>query len=89
MNYRKVLIASILMAGLMLSANAVQAAGLQAQVSKNDATATNNQAGKYTEIATMIEYNHYADAEKKLREIINKTPNDVDALALRALAYAK
>ncbi len=89
MNYRKVLIASALMAGIMLSANMTQAAGLQAQVSKNDAVAASNQAGKYTNIATMIEYNHYADAEKKLKEILAKNPNDIDALALRALAYAK
>ncbi len=90
MNYRKVLIASALIAGIMLtSSNMAQATGLQAQVSKNDAVATNTQNTKYSNIATLIEYNRYGEAEKKLKEILNKTPNDVDALALRALAYAK
>lgn len=89
MNYRKVLISSALVAGIMLTANMAQAAGLQAQVSKNDAVAAEAKNAKYTNIATMIEYNHYSEAEKKLKEILNKNPDDVDALALRALAFAK
>ncbi len=89
MNYRKVLIASSLVAGIMLTSNMAQAAGLQAQVSKNDAVSASTQNTKYSNIATLIEYNHYADAEKKLKEILNKNPEDIDALALRALAYAK
>lgn len=89
MNYRKVLISSALVAGIMLTANMAQAAGLQAQVSKNDAVAAEAKNAKYTNIATMIEYNHYSEAEKKLKEILAKNPDDIDALALRALAYAK
>ncbi|MCM1009918.1 MAG: tetratricopeptide repeat protein [Fusobacterium sp.] len=89
MNYRKVLISSALVAGIMLSANVAQAAGLQAQVSKNDAVSAEAKNAKYTNISTLIEYNQYADAEKKLKEILNKNPDDIDALALRALAYAK
>ena len=89
MNYRKILIASALMAGIMLSTNITQAADLQAQVSKNDAVATASTSTKYPTIATLIEYNHYADAEKKIKEILAKNPDDIDALALRALAYAK
>lgn len=89
MNYRKILIASTLIAGIMLTSNIAQASGFQAQVSKNDAVTTASTSTKYPMIATFIEYNHYADAEKKLKEILAKNPNDIDALALRALAYAK
>ena len=89
MNYRKIIISSALIAGIMLSFNIAQGAGLQAQVSKNSAPASEASNGKYDFIADLIEYNHYADAEKKLKEILTKNPDDIDALALRALAFAK
>ena len=54
----------------MLTSNIAQASGLQAQVTKSDAVATASTSTKYPMIATFIEYNHYADAEKKTLTIL-------------------
>lgn len=90
MNFQKIVVSSALMAGIMLSVNTVQAAGLQAQVTKNTNAQTQNvKISKYDNIAKLIEYNHYSEAEKQIKDILTKNPDDIDALALRALAYAK
>ena len=89
MNYNKILILSTLTAGIMLTSNLAFGAGLQAQVTKNDNVAATTENTKYRNIETLIEYNEYSTAENKLKEILAKNPDDVDALALRALAFAK
>ena len=89
MNYNKILILSTLTAGIMLTSNLAYGAGLQAQVTKNDNVAATVENTKYRNIETLIEYNEYSTAENKLKEILTKNPEDVDALALRALAFAK
>ena len=89
MNYNKILVVSALAAGIMVSSNIALGANLQAQVTKNDNVSTSTENTKYRNIETLIEYNEYATAEKKLKEILAKNPEDIDALALRALAYAK
>ena len=89
MNFHKILISSALIAGVMLTFNVAEGAGLQAQVTKNGATNSSVRNVPYADIEQLIEYNHYADAEKKLKDILTKNQNDVEALALRALAYAK
>lgn len=89
MNYNKILVVSALAAGIMVSSNIALGAGLKAQVTKNDNVATSTENTKYRNIETLIEYNEYSTAEKKLKDILAKNPDDIDALALRALAYAK
>ena len=94
MNYKKLLIASfVVMAAL---SSQVYAKELQAQVQKNTANAakpvassvkTGSQA--YPEIARLIEYNHCAEADAKIKEILNVSPNDVNILALRTVSMAK
>ncbi|MBO7673360.1 tetratricopeptide repeat protein [bacterium] len=89
MNYNKILVVSALAAGIMVSSNIAFGAGLKAQVTKNDNVAASTENTKYRNIETLIEYNEYSTAEKKLKDILTKNPEDIDALALRALAFAK
>lgn len=77
----------------------VYAKELQAQVQKNTANA--NKAVKtspvqapsatqaYPEISKLIEYNHCAEADVKIRQLLNMKPNDINLLALRAVSLAK
>lgn len=89
MNYNKLIVLTAITAGIMVSSNLAFGAGLQAQVTKNDSVAAKTENTKYRNIETLIEYNEYSTAENKLKEILTKNPDDVDALALRALAFAK
>ena len=73
----------------------VYAKELQAQVQKNTAAKPANVAAVktatqvYPEISRLIEYNHCADADAKIKEILNTNPNDESALALRTVSMAK
>ncbi len=92
MNYKKILIASLITSAAISLSNTVYAKEFQAQVQKTTPTAAKTKAAtvaKYPEIAKLIEYNRYSEADAKLKEIINKNPADVSALALRAVSMAK
>lgn len=78
----------------------VYAKELQAQVQKNTATTPNiysqqnvapvkSVSQPYPEIAKLIEYNHCAEADQKLKEMIEAKPNDVNLLALKTVSMAK
>jgi len=63
----------------MLCANSSFAAEpIKAQVSKS-----------YIDIDKMIEYNNYSEADQKLKEILSKNPNDLNAKALLLVSQAK
>ena len=81
MNCKKVLIASMIFANILCASSAYAAQELQAQVAK----AQKN----YTNIEKLIEYNHYEEADEKIREMLNKKPNDIELLALRCISRAK
>ena len=95
MNYKKLLISSIVVMAAL--STQVYAKELQAQVQKNTANAaktakaapvkTSSQV--YPEISRLIEYNHCAEADAKIRQLLNLKPNDINLLALRAVSMAK
>ena len=90
MNYKKLLISSIVVMAALTTQ--VYAKELQAQVQKNTATSTAKAVAStqaYPEISRLIEYNHCATADEKLKEILNTRPNDINALALRTVSMAK
>lgn len=73
---------------------------LQAQVERNTVTVPNIYSEQktapiksisqpYPEIAKLIEYNHCDEADKKLQELLNSKPNDVNLLALKSVSMAK
>ncbi len=79
MNCKKLLVTSMLLTVSMLCANSSFAAEpIKAQVSKS-----------YIDIDKMIEYNNYSDADQKLKEILSKNPNDLNAKALLLVSQAK
>ena len=75
----------------------VYAKELQAQVQKNTANAakqttvapSQSATQIYPEIARLIEYNHCAQADQKIREQLNLKPNDINLMALRTVSLAK
>ncbi len=95
MNYKKLLISSIVV--MTAFSTQVYAKELQAQVQKN--TANTAKAAKaapvksatqaYPEIARLIEYNHCADADNRIRQLLNIKPNDINLLSLRTVSLAK
>lgn len=93
MNYKKLLISSIVVMAAL--STQVYAKELQAQVQKNTAakpanvSAVKTATQVYPEISRLIEYNHCADADAKIKEILNTNPNDENALALRTVSMAK
>ena len=98
MNYKKLLISSIVVMAAL--STQVYAKELQAQVQKNTATTPNiysqqnvapvkSVSQPYPEIAKLIEYNHCAEADQKLKEMIGAKPNDVNLLALKTVSMAK
>ncbi len=73
---------------------------LQAQVERNTVTVPNiyseqkvapikSLSQPYPEIAKLIEYNHCTEADKKIQELLNSKPNDVNLLALKSVSMAK
>lgn len=95
---KKLLISSIVvMTALSTPAFAKE---LQAQVERNTVTVPNIYSEQkvapiksisqpYPEIAKLIEYNHCDEADKKLKELLNSKPNDVNLLALKSVSMAK
>jgi len=100
MNYKKLLISSmVIMAALSANANAKE---LQAQVAQVRYSANtgniysqakpatiNSISQPYPEVARLLEYNHYKEADEKLKELLNQKPNDPSLLALKAVSQAK
>lgn len=80
MNCKKLLVTSMLLTASILCTNPsfVSAEPIKAQVSKS-----------YVDIDKMIEYNNYETADQKLKEILSKNPNDLDAKALQLISQAK
>lgn len=79
MNCKKLLVTSMLLTVSILYANPSFAAEpIKMQVSKS-----------YVDIDKMIEYNNYETADQKLKEILSKNPNDLDAKALQLISQAK
>lgn len=79
MNCKKLLTASMILTSCILYApHAFAAQPIKAQVSKS-----------YTDISRLIEYNNYEDADARLKEILSKNPNDLDAKALQLISQAK
>ncbi len=95
MNFKKLIVSSVLV--MTALSTQVYAKELQAQVQKNTAQAVKttpkatakSATSAYPEIAQLIEYNHCTDADAKLKEILDEHPNDINALALRAVSMAK
>ena len=72
----------MVLTGIMFTANAF-AADLEAKVEKNKVSK------KYPAISKMIEYNNYAEADAKLKALLDANPNDIDAQALQTVSMAK
>jgi tetratricopeptide (TPR) repeat protein len=62
---------------------------LQAGIQKSRPKVSQAQPAKLTNIAAMIEYNKYDEADKAIKEALTKNPDDVEALSLRAVMMAK
>ena len=78
MNCKKLLVTSMILTSCILCAPNSFAEPIKAQVSKN-----------YVDISRLIEYNNYSDADQRLKEILSKNPNDLDARALQLMSFAK
>ncbi len=79
MNCKKLLVTSMILTSCILCApHSLAAEPIKAQVSKS-----------YVDISRLIEYNNYADADQRLKEILSKNPNDLDAKALQLISQAK
>lgn len=89
----------VIMAALLANANAKE---LQAQVAQVRYSANtgniysqakpatiNSISQPYPEVARLLEYNHYKEADEKLKELLNQKPNDPSLLALKAVSQAK
>ena len=83
MNYKKLIIASLIFANILCIPN-VFAAEFQAKVAKGDSVYK-----KYASIDKLIEYNNYNEADSALKEILKNSPNDLEAQSLRILWMAK
>lgn len=79
MNCKKLLVTSMILTSCILCApHSFAAQPMKVQVSKS-----------YVDISKMIEYNNYEVADQRLKEILNKNPNDMDAKALQLISQAK
>ena len=80
MNCKKLLVTSMILTSCLICAPNVFAAQepIKAGVSKS-----------YLDIDRLIEYNNYEDADKRLKAILEKNPNDLDAKALLLISQAK
>lgn len=81
MNCKKVLIMSLLATSCIFctpGTSSAQTLKVGVSVSKN-----------YVDISRLIEYNNYEDADKRLKEILSKNPNDIDAKSLQLISQAK
>lgn len=90
MKTKKLLIASFVVLGILSVNSKVFAANLQAQVQKAGAHSSRAAVQKsYPEIAKLIEYNNYAEADAKIAALLEKNPNDINAVSLNAISKAK
>lgn len=93
MNYKKLLLSSVIVAGMLFVSTQAFSEELQAGVTKSQTNKAQIQKQaanrKYGDIEKLIEYNHYKEAESKLEYILERNQQDVDALALRAVSWAK
>ena len=81
MNCKKVLIMSLIVTSCIFCAPEISTAQtLKAGVSVSKT---------YVDISRLIEYNNYEDADKSLKEILSKNPNDIDAKSLQLISQAK
>ena len=79
MNCKKLLVTSMILTSCILCMpQSFAAEPMKVQISKN-----------YVDISRMIEYNNYEDADAKLKEILTKNPNDLEAKALQLMSQAK
>ena len=79
MNCKKLLVTSMILTSCILCApNVFAAQPIKVQVSKS-----------YVDISKLIEYNNYEDAYQRLKAILSKNPNDLDAKALQLISQAK
>jgi tetratricopeptide (TPR) repeat protein len=79
MNCKKLLVTSMILTSCVLFApQSFAAQPIKAQISKN-----------YVDISRMIEYTNYEDADARLKEILTKNPNDLEAKALQLMSFAK
>lgn len=83
MNYKKLFIASFICASI-LSVSTAYSQELQAKVAKGVSVYK-----KYQSIDKLIEYNNYNEADAALKTVLNTTPNDLEAKALRILWMAQ
>ena len=83
MNYKKLFIASFICASI-LSVSTAYSQELQAKVAKGGSVYK-----KYQSIDKLIEYNNYNEADAALKTVLNATPNDLEAKALRILWMAQ
>ena len=78
MNCKKLLVTSMILTSCILCApQSFSAAPMKVQISKN-----------YVDISRMIEYTNYAEADAKLKEILQKNPNDLEAKAAEGRRFA-
>ena len=93
MNYKKLLLSSVIVAGMLFVSTQAFSEELQAGVTKSQTNKAQIQKQaanrKYGDIEKLIEYNHYKEAESKLEYILERNQQDIDALALRAVSWAK
>lgn len=81
MNCKKVLIMSLVAAACIIGTPdfaSAQTLKVGVSVSKH-----------YVDISRLIEYNNYEDADARLKEILSKNPNDIDAKSLQLISQAK
>jgi tetratricopeptide (TPR) repeat protein len=72
-----------------MASGQVFAKELQAQVQKSSSQPSAQQPAKYPNIVKWIEYGQYKEADAAIDSLLNKNENDIDALSLRAISYAK
>lgn len=89
MNYKKLLIASMIFANVLSTATAH--AAIQGKVTKAQPNAKAKVATQkgYPQIEKLIEYNHYGEADKMIHDILQVKPDDIDARAIRCILLAK
>jgi len=87
MKMKNILILSIAAASIL--STPAFAKELQAKVQKSQAPGIAAPSTRYTEIMKLIETNHYAAADKAIKELLAKNQNDIEALTLRTISHAK
>lgn len=91
MKTKKILLASLMIAGVLNFNPQAFAANLQAGVQKAGTAPVNKVSTNkvYPDISRKIEYGLYYEADPELAKILSKNPNDINAIALNAISKAK